>query len=50
MQVDEYYDAFIKAWNKMLKGQDDVTDDEKKQLHELMEAQKAQKEDTCQSG
>lgn len=43
MQNNEYYDAYIREWNKMLKGQNTVTEQEKKKLHELMEKQKAQK-------
>ena len=43
MQNDEYYDAYIREWNKTLKGQNRVTEQEKKELHELMEKQKAQK-------
>ncbi len=40
MQNDEYYDAYIREWNKMLRGQNAVTDAERKELHELMETQK----------
>lgn len=43
MQNDEYYKAYMDEWNKMLKGQNKVTDSERKELHDLMEAQKEQK-------
>lgn len=40
MQNEEYYDAYIREWNKMLNGQNTVTDAERKELHELIEKQK----------
>lgn len=40
MQNEEYYDLYIREWNKMLKWQNDVTDAERKELHELIETQK----------
>lgn len=45
MQNDEYYDLYMAEWNKMLKGQNDVTDAERKELHELMQnGQKGEKQ------
>ena len=45
MQNDEYYDLYIKEWNKMLKQQPEVTEQDRKELHELMQhGQKAQKD------
>lgn len=32
MQNDEYYDAYMKEWDKMLKGQNELTEDERAQL------------------
>ena len=43
MQNDEYYDLFLHEWNKMLGEQPNVTEQEKAELHELMEKQKSQK-------
>lgn len=37
MQNDEYYNAYMKEWEKMLKGQKGVTEKEKKELRELMQ-------------
>ena len=43
MQNEDYYNAYMREWNKMLKGQSKVTDQERAELHELIEKQKAQK-------
>ena len=37
MQNDEYYDMYIKEWNKMLKQQPEVSEQDRKELHEMMQ-------------
>jgi hypothetical protein len=39
MQNEDYYNAYMREWNKMLKGQSKVTDQERAELHELIEKQ-----------
>jgi hypothetical protein len=50
MQNDEYYDAFVKAWNEMLRGQNTVTEQDKEELHELMQKQKGENTDEHSKG
>jgi len=43
MQNEEYYNAYMKEWNKILKGQKTVTEAERRELKELLQKQNTQK-------
>ena len=49
MQNDEYYDLFLREWNKMLGEQPNVTEQEREELHELIQAQKSNRKEDGQN-